>query len=217
MLIFAIIRHPEVILPKTPEGWIPYYQHLYKPSISLKGRKDAIRIAKTVDKFIKKYVSQYVYGNVYHSQTLRCRQMSQILAKHGPFKKSIFEPGLSDPPQAWLLHAVKAELSGEKSLNHEWWMDTPGMQDTKATVKTEPPKKAWRRVTRAIDKLAAQNAQDAQNVVIGLVLPSIVIQMLVGYLTGIDPAITTAKFPFDKASLTLVTENGKLLCSNVKL
>lgn len=217
MITFAIIRHPEVKLPPTLEQWVSYYQHLYKPSISAQGEKDAIRIAKTVDDFIKKYLSDYQYGTVYHSHTLRCKQMSEILAKHGPFTKSLFEPGLSDPIQSWTQKAIAQDLAGKRILNHDWWVKTSGLEDKSQKLKTESPEETYKRVIRALKALVAQDAQNAQNVIIGLVLPSVLIQLIVGYLTGIDIGVTTAKFPFDKASLTLVCEDGKLFCSNVKL
>lgn len=213
MITFAIIRHPEVALPPTLSEWVSYYQHLYKPPISPKGKKDAIRIAKSVDEFVKKYLSHYEYGAVYHSHTLRCKQMSEILAQYGQFTKSIFEPGLSDPIQSWTQKAIAQDLAGKRILNHNWWVKTPGLEDTSQKLKTETPEHTYKRLIRTLNRVTA-NQRDQ---IIGLVLPSVLIQLIVGHLTGIDIATTTAKFPFDKGSLTLVRQDGKLFCSNVKL
>lgn len=216
MITFAIIRHPEVKLPQTLEQWVIYYQHIYKPPISTQGKKQAIYIAENVDKFVKKYVSKYQYGAVYHSHTLRCKQMADLLAEYGPFKKSLFYDGLSDPIQSWTQQAIAQDLAGKRILNHNWWVKTPGLEDKNQELKTETPEHTYRRVTKAIHSIIA-NQQDQRDKIVGLVLPSVLIQLIVGYLTGIDIATTTAKFPFDKASLTLVREDGKLLCGNVKL
>lgn len=144
--------------------------------------------------------------------------MAQILARHGPFTKTIYEPGLADTVQAWSAKAVTQEVAGLRNLNYDWWVRTLGLEDPKATVKTELPSEAFARVKRAIERIIASNKKQVTgNRIVGLVLPSVIIQMVIANLVNINPAVTTKKFPFEKGSVTLIREDGKLLVSNAKI
>lgn len=223
MITFAIIRHAEYKVPKDPAEFAKVWWIVKHPPLTAKGKRDGMRMARKLPSYILQYIRPYiirrpVFGPVYHAQTLRCIEMANILVGHGPFKKAVSEPGLFDTPQAWSPEAVRQEVAGERNLNHDWWIGTPGLEDPDARIKTESPKQAFQRVKRAIERIISDNRRRrTENRVVGLVLPSVIIQMVVAHLLGIDPAITTRKFPFDKGSITLITDEGKLLVSNAKL
>lgn len=223
MITFAIIRHAEYKVPKDPAEFAKVWWIVEHPPLTAKGKRHGIRMARKLQSYILQYIKSYiihrpVFGPVYHAQTLRCIEMANILVGHGPFKKAVSEPGLFDTPQAWSPKAVRQEVAGARNLNHDWWIGTKGLEDPDAHIKTELPKKAFQRVKRAMERIISSNKkQVTSNNIIGLVLPSVIIQMVLAHLLGIDPAITTRKFPFDKGSVTLITEEGKLLVSNAKL